>query len=140
MYRGRSAVRTSKLGRMGQGTSEFTSERQRGVAVRWISATGLASPAMAGISSLRANSNATIEATITAISEPRDVTTSRGPSRVADATLKDETGTVTLTLWGDDIKKYSVGQKVKITDGWVKDFRGKLQVSMGRSGTITVQS
>jgi replication factor A1 len=102
--------------------------------------TGLASPAMAGISSLRANSNATIEATITAISEPRDVTTSRGPSRVADATLKDDTGTITLTLWGDDIKKYTAGQKIKITDGWVKDFRGKLQVSMGRSGTITVQS
>jgi replication factor A1 len=96
-------------------------------------------PAMAGISSLRANANATIEAEITAISEPRDVTTSRGPSKVADATLKDETGTITLTLWGDDIKKYNVGQKVKITDGWVKDFRGKLQVSMGRSGTITVQ-
>jgi ssDNA-binding replication factor A large subunit len=95
---------------------------------------------MASISSLRANANATIEATITAISEPRDVTTSRGPSQVADATLQDETGTITLTLWGEDTKKYSVGQKVKITDGWVKDFRGKLQVSMGRSGTISVQS
>ena len=105
-----------------------------------LTTTGLASPAMAGISSLRANANATIEATITAISEPRDVTTSRGPSKVADAALEDETGTITLTLWGDDIKKYSKGQKVKITDGWVKDFRGKLQVSMGRSGTITVQS
>lgn len=106
---------------------------------RTITGTGVPLRAMAGISSLRANSNATIEATITAISDARDVTTSRGPSKVADATLKDDTGTITLTLWGDDIKKYSVGQKVKITDGWVKDFRGKLQVSMGRSGTITVQ-
>lgn len=91
---------------------------------------------MPGIASLRANQNATIEATITAISPVRDVTTSRGPSQVADATLQDETGTITLTLWGEDTKKYTVGQKVKITDGWVKDFRGKLQVSMGRSGTI----
>jgi replication factor A1 len=94
---------------------------------------------MAGISSLRANANATIEATIEAISEVRDVTTSRGASQVADATLKDETGTITLTLWGEDTKRFRVGQKVKITDGWVKDFRGKLQVSMGRSGTITLQ-
>ncbi len=93
---------------------------------------------MAGIATLRANSNATIDATITAISPARDVTTSRGPSRVADATLQDETGTVTLTLWGGDIEKYSVGQKVRITDGWVKDFRGKLQVSMGRSGRIEI--
>ncbi|HTT72842.1 MAG TPA: OB-fold nucleic acid binding domain-containing protein [Thermoplasmata archaeon] len=93
---------------------------------------------MPGIASLRPNSNATIEATITAVSPPRDVTTSRGPSRVADATLQDATGTITLTLWGDDIAKYSVGQKIRISDGWVKDFRGKLQVSMGRSGRIEI--
>jgi replication factor A1 len=93
---------------------------------------------MPGIATLRANSNATFTATIAAISEPREVTTSRGPSRVADATLQDETGTTTLTLWGDDIQKYKVGQKLQITDGWVKDFRGKLQVSMGRSGKVTI--
>ena len=95
---------------------------------------------MPGIATLRANSNATIDATITAISPVRDVTTSRGPSQVADATLQDETGTITLTLWGEDTKRYSVGQKVRITDGWVKDFRGKLQISMGRSGRITIQA
>ena len=94
---------------------------------------------MPGIATLRANQNATIEATITAISAVRDVTTSRGASQVADATLQDDTGTITLTLWGEDVKKYSVGQKVHITDAWVKDFRGKLQVSMGRSGTISIQ-
>ncbi len=93
---------------------------------------------MPGIGSLRANANATIEATITAISPVRDVSTSRGPARVADATLQDETGTITLTLWNDEAGRYSVGQKVKITDGWVKDFRGKLQISIGRSGTIQI--
>ena len=95
---------------------------------------------MAGIASLQANQNATIEGTISAISAVRDVTTSRGPSQVADATVQDETGTITLTLWGEDTKRYSVGQKIRITDGWVKDFRGKLQISMGRTGKITVQA
>lgn len=94
---------------------------------------------MAGIGTLRPNSNATIEGTITAISPPRDVTTSRGPSRVADATIQDDSGTITLTLWGEDTARFSVGQKVRITDGWVKDFRGKLQISMGRSGRIQIQ-
>jgi replication factor A1 len=94
---------------------------------------------MAGIATLRANMNATIDATITAISPVRDVTTMRGPSRVADATLKDDTGSITLTLWGDDTAKYTVGQKVRITDGWVKDYKGKLQLSMGRSGKIQIQ-
>lgn len=92
---------------------------------------------MPGIGTLQANQNATIEATITAISAIRDVTTSRGPSQVADATLQDDTGTIVLTLWGEDAKRYSVGQKIKITDGWVKDFRGKLQISTGRSGKIS---
>jgi replication factor A1 len=94
---------------------------------------------MAGIATLRANSNATIDATITAISAVRNVETSRGASVVADATLQDESGTITLTLWGEDTKKYTVGQKIRITDGWVKDFRGKLQISMGRSGKISLQ-
>ena len=95
---------------------------------------------MPGIATLRSNMNATIDATITAISPVRDVTTSRGPSQVADATIEDETGSITLTLWGDDTKRFSVGQKIRITDGWVKDFRGKLQISMGRSGKITIQT
>ena len=94
---------------------------------------------MTGIATLRANQNATIDATITAISAARDVTTSRGASKVADATLQDETGTITLTLWGDDTQRFRVGQKIHISDGWVKDFRGKLQISMGRSGKISVQ-
>jgi replication factor A1 len=89
------------------------------------------------IAALRANANATIEATITAISPVREVTTARGPGKVADATLQDESGTITLTLWNADAGRFSVGQKIRITDGWVKDFRGKLQVSTGRSGTIT---
>lgn len=95
---------------------------------------------MSGIAELRPNSNATIDGTIISLSPVRDVTTSRGPAQVADATLQDATGTITLTLWGDDTKRFSVGQKIRISDGWVKDFRGKLQISVGRSGTITVQA
>ncbi len=93
---------------------------------------------MGDIASIRANQNATFTATITAVSAPREVTTSRGTSNVADATLQDDTGTTTLTLWGEDIAKYQVGMKIQVTDGWVKDFRGKPQVSLGRSGKITV--
>ena len=96
--------------------------------------------AMSGIATLRPNSNASFDATIIAISPVRDVTTSRGPSQVADATLQDDTGTILLTLWGDDTKRFSVGQKIRVTDCWVKDFRGKMQISTGRSGTISIQA
>lgn len=95
---------------------------------------------MSDISSLKSNTNATIEATIISVSAPRDVTTQRGPGRVADATLKDDSGTIVFTLWNDETTKYKVGQKLKISDGWVKDFKGKLQIALGRSGTVQVVS
>ena len=93
---------------------------------------------MVGIATLQVNSNANIEGTITAVSEVRQVNSMRGPSQVADATLQDATGTITLTLWGADATKYKSGQKIKVIDGWVKDYKGKLQVSLGRSGRIEV--
>jgi replication factor A1 len=94
---------------------------------------------MVSIASLKPNSNGTIDGTITAISAAREVTTSRGPSRVADATVQDETGTIQLTLWGNDIQRFSIGQKIHLVDGWVKDYRGKLQISLGRSGRISIE-
>lgn len=95
---------------------------------------------MSEIAGLRPNSSATIEATIVEISPVRNVNTQRGPATVADATLKDDTGTIVFTLWNEATSKYQVGQKIKITDGWVKDFRGKLQIALGRSGTAEVLS
>ncbi len=96
------------------------------------------SPSSATISTLKPNVNANIEATIESISEPRDVSTQRGPARVADAILKDATGSVTLSLWNQDIEKFKAGQKIRIHDGWVREWRGKLQISMGRSGRIEI--
>jgi ssDNA-binding replication factor A large subunit len=98
----------------------------------------LLDPAMGDIASIRANQNATFSATIVSISAPREVTNSRGTTSVADATIQDATGTTTLTLWGEDIAKYKAGMKIQITDGWVRDYKGKPQVSLGRSGKITV--
>ena len=93
---------------------------------------------MVGIATLKVNSNANIEGKITAVSAPRQVNSMRGPSQVADATIQDDTGTISLTLWGADATKYQVGQRIKVVDGWVKDYRGKLQLSLGRSGRIEV--
>jgi replication factor A1 len=60
------------------------------------------------------------------------------PLMVADATLKDETGKITLTLWNEQISHVKVGDKVKIEDGYAKSFRNVLQLSTGRYGKITV--
>ena len=57
---------------------------------------------------------------------------------VADATLKDETGKIVLTLWNEQVKQVMVGNKVKIENGYAKSYRNVLQLSTGRSGKITV--
>lgn len=60
------------------------------------------------------------------------------PLMVADATLKDETGKITLTLWNEQVSQIKVGDKVKIEKGYAKSFRNILQLSTGRYGKITV--
>lgn len=58
--------------------------------------------------------------------------------RVANARLQDETGTVTLTLWNEQIDQVKAGDKVKITKGWVSEWQGELQLSTGKFGTLEV--
>jgi replication factor A1 len=57
---------------------------------------------------------------------------------VANATLKDETGKITLTLWNEQISQVKVGDKIKIENGYAKSFRNVLQLSTGKYGKITV--
>jgi len=88
------------------------------------------------ISELKAGTgNASIEAEV--VSMARDVMGKFGKRlRVASATLKDDSGEIVLSLWNEDVDKYAQGDKVKITDGWVSDYKGQLRISAGRSGKI----
>lgn len=58
--------------------------------------------------------------------------------RVADAVLSDETGTIKLTLWNDQIDQVNVNDNVKIESGYVKSFRGEIQLNVGRYGKLSV--
>ena len=46
--------------------------------------------------------------------------------------LKDETGEIKLTFWGDDIKKAKKGKPVRVIGCDVTEFRGQLQVNPDR--------
>ncbi len=58
--------------------------------------------------------------------------------RVCNCKGKDETGTISLTLWNEDIDKVNQGDKVHIKNGWVNEWQGELQLSTGKFGTIEV--
>jgi len=83
--------------------------------------------------------NVTIEATVAEKQEPREVVTKYGKRlNVANVTLKDDTGSIVLSVWGKDIETVSVGDKVKVTNGYVSEFRGTPQLSAGKWGKIEV--
>ncbi|MFP3283235.1 MAG: single-stranded DNA-binding protein, partial [Nitrososphaeria archaeon] len=58
--------------------------------------------------------------------------------RVAEVLLGDETGSVYLTLWDEDIDKVDVGSTVALKNGYVNIFRGHMRLNVGRYGTIEV--
>ncbi len=60
------------------------------------------------------------------------------PGRVATATLKDDSGSVQLTLWNEDIDKVNVGDMVKIENGYVGEWQGEPQLTTGRLGKLEV--
>lgn len=83
-------------------------------------------------------SNVSLEAKIIDISEPRIVQTKYGRRSVADARIEDESGKITLSLWEDQIRAVKVGDRIKISGGFVSEFRDELQLSIPRSGRIEV--
>ena len=81
-----------------------------------------------------------IEANVIQKSETREVRSkfTNEAFRVADATIEDETGTITLTLWNEQTEQVNVGDRVRIENGYIKSFRGELQLNSGKYGTLTV--
>jgi replication factor A1 len=60
------------------------------------------------------------------------------PVGVSNSTISDDTGSIKLPLWNNQINMVSVGDTVQIEKGRVRTFRGELQVSVGKSGKLTV--
>jgi replication factor A1 len=84
--------------------------------------------------------NVTLEAKVTDKTDAREVMSrTRNESyRVATAVIADETGTVKLTLWNDQIDKVKVDDTVEVENGYVTSFRGEIQLNIGKYGKLTV--
>jgi replication factor A1 len=81
-----------------------------------------------------------IEAKVTEKSEAREVQ-SRAKDQtylVADALIADETGSIKLTLWNEQVDKVNVEDVVKVENGYVTSFRGEIQLNAGKYGKLTV--
>ena len=80
-----------------------------------------------------------IEVEVTDLSEPRTFSKFGRDGKVATARVKDDAGEeIDLTLWNESIDEISVGDKVKIENGYVSEFQGNMQLTAGKFGTLTV--
>ncbi len=82
-----------------------------------------------------------VEAKVVEKSDPREVMSrfKNEPLKVADAIIADETGTIKLTLWNEQIDQVNVNNLVKVENGYVTSFRGAIQLNIGKYGKMTVE-
>ena len=70
--------------------------------------------------------------------QPRETVSRRDGSthRVVDALVGDETGSVYLTLWDDNIDKVNENDTITVKNGYVSLFRGSMRLNIGRYGSL----
>ena len=83
-------------------------------------------------------SSVSIEAEVTNVGEVRSFNKFGRDIRVATAIIKDPSGSVQLSLWNQDIDKVKKGDRIKISNGFVKEYQGELQLTAVKFGKIEV--
>ena len=79
-----------------------------------------------------------IEADVVSVEAPREINKYGRKLRVANATIKDDTGSISLVLWNEQVDKVQEGSKVKIENGYVNEWQGTPQLTLGKFGKMTV--
>ncbi len=77
-----------------------------------------------------------IEGKIAELPTPRAVTTQYGQKRITTVKFEDETGTIDLTLWEEEIDAIEEGVRVRIEGAYVREWADDVQLNIGRDGNI----
>ena len=89
------------------------------------------------ISDLRPGRVVTFEATVEKLDPAREIEQRSGATtKVRNGTLKDGTGEILIVLWGKEVDLVAEGDAIRIVDGWVKEYKGRPEVSLGRTGKV----
>ena len=81
--------------------------------------------------------NVSVIGKIESIGEPRTVNLKAGGTNtVADAVISDESGSIKLSLWGDDIDKIQPGDRVSVENGYINTFKGENSLAVGKFGKL----
>ncbi len=81
-----------------------------------------------------------IELTVREIGATREFSSRTGSTgKVCDAKAVDDEGSeVSISLWNEEIERVQPNNRIRITNGWVREWRGNMQVSAGRYGKLEV--
>ena len=83
-------------------------------------------------------SHVNLKARVLEIPRPKLVVTRFGNyASVANALIADETGTIKLCLWNEQINSISIGDTIQIENARTSTFRGERQVRIGKKGTLS---
>ena len=78
-----------------------------------------------------------VKGKIETVKEPRTVNLRNGDTaQVADAVLSDESGSIKLSLWNEQINMVTEGDEVSIENGYTQSFRGENSLNIGRYGKL----
>lgn len=80
--------------------------------------------------------NVEVEGIIKEVQEPRSFNKFGRQLSVANAILEDDSGSIKLTLWNEDISRFKQGDNVRIVNGFVNEFQGEAQLTSGKFGRI----
>ncbi|HLD85422.1 MAG TPA: OB-fold nucleic acid binding domain-containing protein [archaeon] len=83
------------------------------------------------------SSKINVEAKVVEKQPVREVNTKFGQNTVCEAVIEDESGNIILVLWGPQANEINVGDNLKIENGFVKEWNGSMQLSVGKFGKIT---
>jgi len=79
-----------------------------------------------------------IEVEVVEVGETKEFERFGKKMRVATALAKDSSGKIQLTLWNEEVDKVKAGSKIKITNGYVNEFQGEMQLTAGKFGKLEV--
>ncbi len=82
--------------------------------------------------------NVDLDLDIVDVGEVREFEKFGKQGRVANAIAKDETGDIKLSLWNEQIDQVKAGDKVRITNGYVSEWQGELQLTTGKFGKLEI--
>ena len=77
-----------------------------------------------------------VEGTVKEIGEAKTFNKFGKDLSVANAMLEDDSGSIKLTLWNDDVKRFKDGDKLKVVNGYVNEFQGEKQLTSGKFGSL----